>query len=29
MKWRQVYSGVLIFLFLQIVLYYLITAYYA
>jgi|GEM_PF-6134914 len=29
LKWRQIYSAVLIFLFLQIVFYYLITAYYA
>ncbi len=29
MKWRQIYSAVLIFLFLQIVFYYFITAYYA
>ncbi len=28
-KWRQLYSMVLIFLFLQIIFYYLITAYYA
>lgn len=28
-KWRQLYSMVLIFLFLQIIAYYLVTAYYA